>query len=129
MEKRIWKSLLDEKHLLGKLVQFSIKNTANNADIWGFIQQLFRHLYKTANSIVNLMVWVKTAQILWYRQQYISLRRIQHTRIVLGHLVVKVQTSQLHRCRQQPVGNISPGEVQHNSKILWGIYTLFTISP
>ena len=30
--KKIWKSLLNEKHLLGKPVPFSVKNTANNAD-------------------------------------------------------------------------------------------------
>ena len=71
-EKKIWKSLLGEKHLLEKPVHFSVKN---NTDTWRFIQQFFQHLYKTANSIVHLMVWVKTAQILWYRQQYISLRR------------------------------------------------------
>ena len=36
--KKEWKSLLDENYLLGKLVHFSIKNTANNADTWGFIR-------------------------------------------------------------------------------------------
>ena len=36
--KKIWKSLLGEKYLLGKPVHFSVKNTANNADTWGFIQ-------------------------------------------------------------------------------------------
>ena len=56
MEKKIWKSLLGEKHLLGKPVYFSIKNTANNADTWGSIQQFLRHLYRTANSIVHIMV-------------------------------------------------------------------------
>ena len=76
MEKKIWKSLLGQKHLLGKSVHFSIKNTANNADTWEFIQQFFQHLYRTANSIVHLMVWVKTAQILWYRQQHISLGEV-----------------------------------------------------
>ena len=35
--KKIWKILLDEKHLLGKPIPFSIKNTANNPDTWGFI--------------------------------------------------------------------------------------------
>ena len=65
MEKKIWKSLLGEKNLLGKPAHFSIKNTANNADTWGFLQQIFQHLYRTVNSIVHLMVWVKTAQILW----------------------------------------------------------------
>ena len=30
--KKIWKSLLGEKHLLGKHVHFSVKNTVNNAD-------------------------------------------------------------------------------------------------
>ena len=65
MEKKIWKSLLGEKHLLGKPVHFFIKNTANNANTWGFIQQFFQYLYWAANSIVRLMVWVKTVQILW----------------------------------------------------------------
>ena len=37
MEKKVWKSLLGEKHPLGKPVHFSIKNTANNADTWGLI--------------------------------------------------------------------------------------------
>ena len=55
------KSLLDGKYLLRKPVHFSLKNTANNANTWGFIQQFFQHLYRTANSIVHLMVWVKTA--------------------------------------------------------------------
>ena len=54
--KKISKSLLGEKHLLGKPVHFPIKNTENNADTWGFIQQYFQHLYRTANSIVHLMV-------------------------------------------------------------------------
>ena len=81
--KKIWKSLLGEKHLLGKSVHFSVKNTANNADTWGFIQQYFQHLYRTANSIVHLMVWIETAQILRYRWQHISLRKIQHSRLVL----------------------------------------------
>ena len=67
MEKKIWKSLVGEKHLLGKPVNFSVKNTTNNADTWGFIQQFFQHLYRTANSIVPLVVKVETAQILWYR--------------------------------------------------------------
>ena len=30
--KKIWKSLLGEKYLLGKSVHFSVKNTANNTD-------------------------------------------------------------------------------------------------
>ena len=59
--KKIWKSRLGENYLLGKPVHFSVKNTANNADTWGFIQQIFQHLYWTANSIVHLMVWVETA--------------------------------------------------------------------
>ena len=55
---------LGEKYLLGKPVPFSVKNTANNADPWGFIQQFFQHLYRTANSIVHLMVWgVTNSQI------------------------------------------------------------------
>ena len=49
--KKIWKSLFGEKHLLGKPVHFSVKNTANNADTWGFIQQSFQHSCRTANSI------------------------------------------------------------------------------
>ena len=35
--KKILKSLLGKKHLLGKPVHFSVKNTVNNADTWGFI--------------------------------------------------------------------------------------------
>ena len=46
----IWKSLLGEKHLLRKSIHFSVKNTANNVDIWGFIQQFFQLLYRWANS-------------------------------------------------------------------------------
>ena len=49
--KKIWKSLLGENYLLGKTVHFSVKNRANNADTWRFIQQLLQHLYRTANSI------------------------------------------------------------------------------
>ena len=37
MEKMIWKSLLGEKYLLGKSVYFSVKNTVNKTDTWGFI--------------------------------------------------------------------------------------------
>ena len=51
MEKKTWKSLLGENLLLGKPVHFSVKNTANNADTWEFIQQFFQHRYKTANLI------------------------------------------------------------------------------
>ena len=36
-----WKSLLGEKHILGKPVHFPVYNTANKADTWGFIQQFF----------------------------------------------------------------------------------------
>ena len=36
--KKIWKSPFGEKYLEGKPVHFSIKNTANNTDTWGFIQ-------------------------------------------------------------------------------------------
>ncbi len=36
-KKKTWKSLLGEKYLLGKSVQFFVKNIANNADTWGFI--------------------------------------------------------------------------------------------
>ena len=49
--KKDFGSLLGEKHLLGKPVHFYVKNTANNADTWGFIQQFFQNLYRTANSI------------------------------------------------------------------------------
>ena len=42
--KKIRKSLLSEKHLLGKPIHFSVKNTANNADTCGFTQQFFQHL-------------------------------------------------------------------------------------
>ena len=95
MEKKIWKSLLDEKYLLGKPVHFSVENTVNNVDTWGFIRQFFQHLYRTANSIVHLVVWIETAQILRYRQQYISPGRIQHSGVVLEHLMVKVKTVQI----------------------------------
>ena len=81
--KKFWKSLFGEKHFLGKPIHFTIKNTLNNVDTWGFILQFFQHLYRIANSIVTLRVWVKTAQILWYRQQHISLKRIQLSRVVL----------------------------------------------
>ena len=80
-------------------VHFSVKNTANNADTWGFIHEFLQHLYRTAKSLVHLMVWDKTAQILKYKQQHISLGRIQHSRIVLGHLVVKIETAQIHTYR------------------------------
>ena len=49
----------------------------------GLIQQFFHHLYRTANSIVHLKVRVKIAQILWYRQQHISRRRILLNRVIL----------------------------------------------
>ena len=65
--KKIWKSHLGENYLFGKPIHFSIRNTANNADTWGFIQQFFQHFHRTANSIVHLMVWAKTAQILRYK--------------------------------------------------------------
>ena len=42
--KKIWTSLLGEKHLLGKPTHFSVKNTVNDADTWRFIQQFFQHL-------------------------------------------------------------------------------------
>ena len=83
MEKNVWKSRLGEKYLLGKPAHFSVKNTANNADTWGFIQQFFQHLYRSANSIVHLMVRAEIAQIHRYRQQHISPERIPHNRIVL----------------------------------------------
>ena len=50
-----------EESLRRKPVYFSLKNTANNVDTWGFIQQFFQHLYRTANSIVHLIVWTETA--------------------------------------------------------------------
>ena len=62
--KKIWMSLLGENHLLGKPVHFSVKNTANNADTWGFIRQFFQHLCRTANSNGHLMVKIETGQIL-----------------------------------------------------------------
>ena len=95
--KKIWKSLLGKKYLLGKSVHFSVKNTANNANTWGFIQQFLQHLYWTANSIV--MVWVEPAQIHKYKRQHISPGRIQHSRAVLEHHVAKVETVQIHRYR------------------------------
>ena len=67
MEKKIRKSLLGEKYLLGKPVHFSVKNTANNADTWGFIQQFVQHLYRTTNSNGHLVAKVETAQIHRYR--------------------------------------------------------------
>ena len=94
--KKIWKSFLGEKYLLGKPVHFSVKNTANNADTRGFIQQFFLHLYWTADLIVHLMVYVMTAQTLRYRQQHISPGIIQHSRVVLERFVVKVKTAQIH---------------------------------
>ena len=78
------------------IVHFSVKNTENNADTWGFIQQFFQHSYNTANSNGHLVVKVETAQILWYKQQHISPGRIQHHRAVLERLVVKVKTAQIH---------------------------------
>ena len=53
IEKKIWKSLLGKKYLLGKPVPFSVKYTVNNADTWRFIQQFFQYLYRTTNSIVH----------------------------------------------------------------------------
>ena len=97
--KKIWKSLLSEKRLLGKPPHFSVKNTVNNADTWGFIQQFFQHLYRTANSVVHLMVKVKTAQILLYREQHISPGRLQRKRVVQEHLVDKAKTAQIYRYR------------------------------
>ena len=41
MEKKIWKSLLSEKKLLGKPVHFSVKNTANNTETWGSFSNSF----------------------------------------------------------------------------------------
>ena len=46
---------LRRKYLLGKPVHFSVMNKANNANTWGFIQQFFQHLNRTANSIVYVM--------------------------------------------------------------------------
>ena len=90
-EKKIWKSLLGKKYLLGKPVHFSVKNTVNNVDTWRLIQLFFQHLYRTVNSIVHLIVWFETAQILRCRQRHILPGRIQHSKVVLGYLVVKVQ--------------------------------------
>ena len=39
--KKIWMSLLGEKHLMGKPVHFSINKTANNADTWGPFNKSF----------------------------------------------------------------------------------------
>ena len=39
-KKKIWKSLLGKKYLLEKPVHFSVNNTVNSADKWGFILQL-----------------------------------------------------------------------------------------
>ena len=74
----------------------------------------------------HFKVKVETAQIHRYRQRHISLGLVQQSRIVLRHLVVKVDTSQFHKYRQP---HIWLGEVQHSSKILWRIYSLFTIFP
>ena len=98
-KKKTFESLLGEKYFLGKPVHILVKNTANNADTWGFIQQFFQHLYRTANLLVHLIVWIETAEIHWYRLQHILQGRIQHCRVVLGHLVVKVETAQIHRYR------------------------------
>ena len=118
-----WKSLLGENYLLRKPVHFSAKITANNAVTLRFIQRFLQHLYKIANPTV--MVWFGATQIHRYRQQHIWPGRIQHSRVVLEHLVDKVKTAQNHRYRLQ---HISSGEVQHCSKILRGVYSLFTIS-
>ena len=47
---------LRRKTSLEQLKKYLVKNTANNADTCGFIQQFFQHLSTTANSIVHLMV-------------------------------------------------------------------------
>ena len=39
--KKIWKGLLGEKHLLGKLVYLFVKNTVNEADTWGSFSNSF----------------------------------------------------------------------------------------
>ena len=44
MDKKIWKSLLGEKHLLGKPIHFSINNTANSADTWEIHLQIISAL-------------------------------------------------------------------------------------
>ena len=116
---------LGEKYLSGKPVHFSVKNTANDADTWGFIQQFFQHLYWTANSIVYLINRVETENILRYRQQHISPEEYSTAGKFYWQLVVKVETAQIHRYRQQ---HISLGEVQHSSKILWGICSLFPLN-
>ena len=52
---KIWKSLLGENHLLGKPIHFSVKNTSNNADTWGFIQQFFQQIQKDTS-------WLRSRQ-------------------------------------------------------------------
>ena len=58
-KKKTWKSLFGKKYLFAKPVHFSVKNIANNADTWGFIQQFFQHLYWTANSNGS---WLRSRQ-------------------------------------------------------------------
>ena len=36
--KKKWNSLLGEKYLWRKPIHFSVKNTVNNANSWGFVQ-------------------------------------------------------------------------------------------
>ena len=56
----VWKKDMEEslrrKTSLGKTCSLFRQETANNVDTWGFIQQFFQHLYRTANSNVHLMV-------------------------------------------------------------------------
>ena len=78
--KKLWKSLLGEKHLLGKPVHFSVKNTASIVDTRGFIQQSFQHLYRTANSI-------ETRQHEFSDISNHTFRRKEYSTVVLEHQV------------------------------------------
>ena len=92
--KKIWKNLFGEKHLWGKCVHFSAKNTANNADTWEFILQFLQHLYRTANSTGHLVVKFETAQIHRYfsrNSQHISPEKILLSSVVLEYLMIKVK--------------------------------------
>ena len=62
--KKIWKNLLDEKHFLGKAIHFFVKNTANNEDTWGFIQQSFSNPFSTCigQQIQLFTLWSESRQ-------------------------------------------------------------------
>ena len=94
--KQTWKSLLSEKHLLRKPIHFSVKNTANNADTWGFTQQSFQHLYRTAK-----FIWIPSWLRFW-QHKFIDIN-------VTAYFARK-NTAQIHRYWQQ---HISPGKIQH----------------